>query len=115
MCVASALVHKRAFVPGTLASDRSQVVSLSKNQPGEYRQPVKCELCPAAGDYKARLITGSAARLHPHSETFKFTQARTEVQCSPRARLVLEMDNMCKGKNVRLDFSEFSGKYPPEI
>lgn len=91
-----------ARVPGTLASDRSQVVSLSKNQPGEYRQPVKCELCPAAGDCKACLITGSAARLHPHSETFKFTQARTEEQRSPRARLVLETDRMCKGKKKKM-------------
>lgn len=79
MCVASV----RAFVPRTLASDRSQVVSLSKNQPGEYRQPVKCELCPAAGDCKARLITGSAARLHPHSETFKFTKPAQRCSAAP--------------------------------
>lgn len=97
----------RTCVPGTLASDRSQVVSLSKNQPGEYRQPVKCELCPAAGDCKACLITGSAARLHPHSQTFKFTRARTEVQCNP-ASLVLELDNMCKGKKCQACFFFFT-------
>lgn len=102
---------QRARVPGTLASDRSQVVSLSKNQPGEYIQPVKCELCPAAGDCKACLITGSAARLHPHSETFKFTQARTEEQRSPRARLVLGTDKMCKGGKMSCLFLLNSVKY----